>query len=221
MKNFQEFLEEHGRIDRTNKIERYRQLNQYVKKGQILFAGSSLAEQFPIHEFVSELPTSTLIYNRGVSGEVMHGFRQNLQVLVYDLEPSKLFINIGTNDMNMPNFQEEAHLVGYEALLKEIQEQLPETKIYLLSYYPVNPNKESFIPKEQVAQMLKTRNNQAIVHINQQLELLASRLDITYIDVHHCLLDSCGQLEESLTIEGMHLWPEAYYKVFQVLKPYF
>lgn len=221
MKDFQEFLEHQGRIERINKLERYRRLNQYVKKGQIVFAGSSLAEQFPIHEFVSELPASTLIYNRGVSGEVMNGFAQNLQILIYDLAPSKLFINIGTNDMNSPDFQEAVHLERYETLLREIQEHLPTTTIYLLSYYPVNPEKESFIPKEHVAQMFKTRNNEAIVHLNQQFELLASRLGITYIDVHHCLLDSEGRLEADLTIEGMHLWPDAYYKIFQVLRPYF
>ena len=29
-------------------VERHRQLNRYARKGQIVFAGSSLMEQFPI-----------------------------------------------------------------------------------------------------------------------------------------------------------------------------
>lgn len=36
--------------DRKEKIDKYRILNEAVVKGQILFTGSSLMEQFPINE---------------------------------------------------------------------------------------------------------------------------------------------------------------------------
>ena len=36
--------------DKDDKVKRYRHLNKYAKKGQILFTGSSLMEQFPINE---------------------------------------------------------------------------------------------------------------------------------------------------------------------------
>ena len=41
-------------MDKQDKIIRYRQLNQTARKGQIVFAGSSLMEMFPIEQFVAE-----------------------------------------------------------------------------------------------------------------------------------------------------------------------
>ena len=41
-------------MDKQDKIIRYRQLNQTAQKGQIVFAGSSLMEMFPIEQFVAE-----------------------------------------------------------------------------------------------------------------------------------------------------------------------
>ena len=40
------------RREQQEKLERYRMLNRNVKKGQILFTGSSLMEQFPINELL-------------------------------------------------------------------------------------------------------------------------------------------------------------------------
>ena len=37
--------------EKTLKLVRYDYLNRTVVPGQILFAGSSLMEQFPVHEF--------------------------------------------------------------------------------------------------------------------------------------------------------------------------
>ena len=49
-------------------VEKYRQLNESAKKGQILFVGSSLMEHFPINEILMSRGLSTVIYNRGISG---------------------------------------------------------------------------------------------------------------------------------------------------------
>ena len=40
--------------DRQEKVERFRHLNRFVRKGEVLFAGSSLMEQFPISEFATD-----------------------------------------------------------------------------------------------------------------------------------------------------------------------
>ncbi len=51
MDAFKEFLKN----EQMGKIERFRYLNESAKKGQILFTGSSLMEQFPIHELLMDL----------------------------------------------------------------------------------------------------------------------------------------------------------------------
>lgn len=50
---------------KQDKIIRYRQLNQTAQKGQIVFAGSSLMEMFPIEQFVAEDNLPVVVYNRG------------------------------------------------------------------------------------------------------------------------------------------------------------
>ena len=48
------------------KIDRYRKLNKDCKPGQIVFAGSSLMEMFPIEKFVAEDKLGITVYNRGI-----------------------------------------------------------------------------------------------------------------------------------------------------------
>lgn len=56
------------RREQQEKLERYRMLNRNVKKGQILFTGSSLMEQFPINELLMTNGMNVIIYNRGIGG---------------------------------------------------------------------------------------------------------------------------------------------------------
>lgn len=48
------FIRQHLQREKAEKIRRIRHLNPYVQKGQIVFAGSSLMEQFPIYEFLQD-----------------------------------------------------------------------------------------------------------------------------------------------------------------------
>ena len=91
--------------DKNEKLERYRHLNKYVKKGQILFTGSSLMEQFPINEIAMTHGLDAVIYNRGIGGYTIPEMLDAMNEQIFDVEPSKIFINIGTNDILMISFQ--------------------------------------------------------------------------------------------------------------------
>ena len=56
-------------------------------------------EQFPICEIARSKGFDEVIYNRGVGGLNTDEFLENINTLLLDLEPSKIFINIGTNDI--------------------------------------------------------------------------------------------------------------------------
>ena len=89
--------------DKDRKLLSYRQQNQYIRKGETLFTGSSLMEQFPITEFCLNegLPVA---YNRGIGGYTTDEFLAAIDVMLLDPQPKKLFINIGTNDLReMPS----------------------------------------------------------------------------------------------------------------------
>lgn len=223
--DMQKFFEQMHAKERLEKIKRFSQLNPLLPKGAIVMAGSSLAEQFPIYELTladqRRSINDPMIINRGIGGDVIDNLSMNLDTLIIELAPSKLFINIGSNDIGRLDYQEEILMLKYDTLLSQIKSQLPHLELYILSYYPVNPNVASDIPVDIKATMFATRTNEAIASANQQLQLLAKKHNATYIDVHRCLLNSAGQLDEKLTIEGIHLWPEAYVCVYEVLKPYF
>ncbi len=207
-------------MEKKNKIKRYEMLNPLAKKGAILFAGSSLAEQFPIHELLIAAGCHKTVYNRGVSGDVIDGLLAHMDTLILDLAPSKLFINIGSNDIGSPDYSQDQLLDKYQEVLRQVKEQLPGCQIHILSYYPVNPYKDSFLGEQEKHFMFATRTNEAINTVNKALEQLAISNNAAYIDVSSILLDSEGNLQEALTIEGIHLWPPAYAKVLEVLLPY-
>ena len=59
-------LQEQMRREQEDKLERYRILNRYARKGEILFTGSSLMEQFPVNELLLSNGLSQIIYNLGI-----------------------------------------------------------------------------------------------------------------------------------------------------------
>ena len=56
-------------------------------------------EMFPVCEIARSQWIEQVIYNRGVGGLNTDEFLDNIDTLLLDLEPSKIFINIGTNDI--------------------------------------------------------------------------------------------------------------------------
>ena len=99
------------------KIRNFGYLNQGALKGQILFTGSSLMEMFPVCEIARSQGIEQVIYNRGVGGLNTDEFLDNIDTLLLDLEPSKIFINIGTNDITKERFGNQwmSHLMDISA----------------------------------------------------------------------------------------------------------
>ena len=72
------------------------------------------------------------IYNRGVSGLNTDEFLENIDTLLLDLEPSKIFINIGTNDITKERFGDQwmLHLMDNICRIMEIIKfRIPDVEI--------------------------------------------------------------------------------------------
>jgi lysophospholipase L1-like esterase len=129
-----------------------------------------------------------------------------------------IFLNIGSNDIRRPEYREDDLVAVYRRILLSIQERLPRTKIRVLSFYPVH---SGLLPEEVRAMMFAKRTNVSIDAVNLRLEGLASELGCTYIDVNTCLRDREGNLDPKYTVEGIHLYPNAYEVVLDTLVKYF
>lgn len=211
-KEMQKFFEERGRRERVIKEKKHEQLNKHAVKGQIVFAGSSLMEQFPIEEMAQRLPNRPIVYNRGIGGDTLDGFDARLNSAVLDLAPRKLFINIGTNDISAENYVREEMLAKYRALLDKIKAALPECSIIVMSYYPVNRT-DKFNTT-----WFRARTNQEIDAVNAELKLMAEDMELGYINVTDCLRDNNGDLIAEVSVDGMHMLPDGYERVFSAIR---
>ena len=204
-------LEQYKRQQRADKKRVFGYLNKIALKGQTVLVGSSLMEQFPVHELLNHMDKHYIIYNRGIGGYTTADLLDSMDECIIELSPSKIFINIGTNDMN-ENYSEDALIENYRRILTHIKSILPQTSVYILSYYPINSHR-----KKKTSE----RTNDVIKRANIRLMKFADELSYSYIDVGSLLLDSNGELDEKYTMDGIHLLPEAYNVVLGILINYF
>ena len=105
------------------KVHNFMCLNKFVKKGEIVFTGSSLCELFPINEMLQNVEPRIRVYNRGIGGDVTDGLLERMDESIFDLEPKKVFINIGTNDISRPEYKRE-RLMSTNAELEEVNAEV-------------------------------------------------------------------------------------------------
>lgn len=211
------FMQEMGQREKQDKLERYRRLNQFVREGQILFAGSSLMEQFPVNELLMDLEVPLTVYNRGVGGFTTQEFAAALDVCVFQLKPRHIFLNIGTNDLNGPDYELSGLIQRYEGILREIKEKLPQASLTLLAYYPVNP--QVGMKNPWGAEVFQHRTNARILEANRAVKELAERMGAAYLDGNAGITDEGGDLKAEYTVEGMHIYGDGYFQVLQALLP--
>lgn len=215
-KMFEEFIQGFMAREKQNTLERYRRLNQYVRKGETLFVGSSLMEQFPLYELKMSLGIPGIAYNRGIGGFTTTELLDVMDTCIFDLAPSRIFINIGSNDMAGLGFTIEDLRSNYQRIVQLINDRLPDCQITLMAYYPIN----TACALPGFGDMFATRNNKTIQACNQMVENLASETGCRFINVNQGLLDENGNLKADFTIEGLHMWPDAYHAVLGELRPY-
>ena len=203
-------------MTKEEKVVRFQKLNQNIQKGQILCAGSSLMEMFPVEKFVKGEYPDTIIYNRGIGGYVTDELLEHLDVCVLDLQPSRLFINIGTNDLSNPDVTIEQLMANYDKILCRIEEAIPDIEIYLMAYYPINYEAAT----DEMKPCLRIRTNKRIHEANKAVEKLAEKYQAKYIDINDPLKDADGNLRADYTIEGMHIKEAGYRAIFPLFMKY-
>lgn len=191
--------------------EKYAVANKTAKKDQIVFVGSSLMEIFPIEKMQVEqnLGLDKIIYNRGIRATTTADLLAHIDLLILDLAPSKVFINIGSNDIGF-NVPEATFLVNYAAILQQIKEKLPNTEVYVMAYYPVNPDVAA----------IDARNNEVLATASTKVAALAKDAGYEFINVNAGLMDENGYLRAEFTFDGAHMYPAGYEVVLANMQQY-
>lgn len=139
-----------------------------------------------------------------------------LDVCVLDLKPSRVFINIGTNDLSNPELSIEQVMENYDSIITKIEKALPNVEIYMMAYYPINYEAAA----EEMKPCLRVRTNEKIDLANAEVKELAAKHGQKYIDVNKNLKDEQGRLKAEYTIEGIHIWESGYAAIYDDLMAY-
>lgn len=198
------------KTSKNDKEEYYELLNRNIQENSIVLLGDSLTEFYRVDEFFHGYN----IYNRGIAGDTTDGVLARLESNVIMMKPTKIFLQIGTNDLN--EGKDADYVVkNIKLILTRLQEKLPDTKLYLISLYPINP-KALLCSKLMVGR----RKPGTIESINRQIKDYAAMIDIPFINIYPHLLDDLGNLKKEYTVEGLHISLDGYCVITKVLQKY-
>ena len=206
-------MQEYMERKRDELIRNYRELNRVALKGKTVLAGSSLMENFRVNELLMSRGNTKTVYNRGIGGMTVEEYDGVLD-LVLDLEPSKLIINIGTNDLNLPGDTVNNLITRYRALLTKLKAALPVCEITVLAYYPCR--------KGEGAVMIPGRIPRTMEHINEanaRTEALAGELGMGFRNLNSAIAGEDGYLDPVYAIDTVHFSQAGYVKILNLLEP--
>jgi lysophospholipase L1-like esterase len=176
-------------------------------------------EIFPIEKMQLPLGMDRLIYNRGIRATTTAELLTSMDLCIFDLAPSKIFINIGTNDLGF-GVPEATFLVNYDEILRQIKEKLPKTQVFVMAYYPVNPVANFGESEAEHESLFAMRTNEILELASSKVARLAQKYHFEFINVNAGLADAGGNLRQELTFDGCHMVPAGYEIVLGNMKKY-
>lgn len=169
-----------------------------VMDENVVFLGDSITEFYDLDTYYSDYS----FVNSGVDGDETDDILEDMKGRVYQYNPSKVVILIGTNDIQHEKGASEV-FSNIEKIVENIKQNRPHASIYLQSIYPVIEGKSK----------VGIRTNEVIKDVNSLMQSYCQKEDVTYIDVYPLLLDpeaSSDALDENYTEDGLHLNDSGY-----------
>ena len=161
----------------------------------VAFLGDSLTDGYDLKKHYPDF----LVVNRGIGGDTTFGLEERIDVSLYDLKPKIAVMLIGANNM-------DTMFENYEELLKGFKENVPNTKIVLLSLTSMSGE--------------WGRKNQLASYNNVKIKLLAEEYGFEYIDLYSALFNiEAGEIYAEYTTDGGHLTELGYEVLTQQITP--
>ena len=182
------------------KVRTFDELVRYIKPKPIVLVGDSIIQHFRISEFIP----GYYFINRGIGDDTLTGLLLRLKSSVLDLNPEKVFIHIGLNDL--PIKKDEEILSNYKDMLIEIIANNPSTVIFAISILPTSgyPDKRT------------TR----ISYINSEIEKLTKSLELNFINAFPLFCDINEELKPEFSNDGLNLNQAGYNLLAKTIKNY-
>lgn len=177
---------------REAKLEKYREENEKYSDYEVdvAFIGDSLTDGYDLEKYYPEY----LVSNRGIGGDTTFDVEGRLETSLYELKPKVVVMLIGGNNL-------KTMFDNYENILKGYLENLPNTKIILVSL-------------TAMGQKWGAEKNEIATLNNVKIKILADKYGFDYVDLFTPLYDiTTGEIYAEYTTDGAHQTAEGY-KVF-------
>ena len=171
----------------------------------VVFLGDSITRDSDFGKYFDE----QRIVNLGLGSDTIMGMIDRIPMVV-SVKPEKIFLMGGINGLNDDNIDDCAK--SYSELLDKLHSALPDAEIIVQSVLPI-------AIKQETANKNNCHNT-SIEQFNARIEEIAAERCIDYIDLYS-LYYLNGEMNPSLTRDGVHLHPEAYDLWANAIRSYF
>ena len=171
-----------------SKVAQFEAENKSIVPGEtdVVFLGDSLTDGCDLSLYYPEYTT----LNRGIGGDTTIGLEKRLDVSVYAVQPKVVVMLIGANNFS-------TMFENYEDILISLKENLPESKIILVSLTSMGGT--------------WGKNNNLAAFNNVKIKALAEKYGYEFVDVYTPLLNfETNEIYEEYTTDGGHLTHEGY-----------
>lgn len=168
-----------------------------ITRSDTVFIGDDLTALAPWHDAFPDLA----IRNRGLHGDTSASLLQRSHAIIA-AKPQNIVINIGANDaaLKIPSNETAANL---RELLGLIHSLSPNSKVVLQSALP-----------------LQTLDIDGIEAINDEIQDIADKRKLPYVDLYGELFHANGTLRDGMGLSNRHLLSAAYARWAKVLAPF-
>ena len=173
---------------REAKLTKYREENDSYADYEVdvAFIGDSLTDGYDLQKHYPDVVT----VNRGIGGDTTFDLEERLGLSLYDLKPKVAVMLIGANNFS-------TMFDNYERILKGFVENIPNTRIVLLSLTSMSGE--------------WGKNNQLAAYNNVKIKMLSEQYGFEYIDLYSALMNlKTGEIYPEYTTDGGHLTEAGY-----------
>ncbi len=165
-----------------------------------ILAGDSLSLWFP----AELLPEDRNWLNQGISGETSDGLLKRLN-LFDGTQPHTIFVMIGINDL-IRGARDETILNNQQQIITYLRKVHPKAQIVLQSILPHGGEEATWERRDKLLAIPNSR----IRSLNQQLQDIATKANVKYLNLHPLFTDKQGNLHPEFSTDGLHLSPQGY-----------
>ena len=167
----------------------------------VVFFGNSITRGGSFQNYFSTVNTCNL----GYPGDNMDGMMLRVKQIKV-VKPEKVFVMAGINGLQMQT--NDVFESKYQRMVDSIKNAVPDAVIYLQSILPVNHDMKSGLASKDKIQKA-----------NEIVAKIAQRSNCVYVDLW-ALYEKEGEMPQELTLDGVHLKPEAYERWMEEIRKY-